>query len=94
MGERSKQLVMHDESSSREYRLRYVDVKRVDSPTGSELSCRMVEFYQIVKIARLLSNDKFKSHQATLYSIRETNTAASGVLREPVLYALLHCSGE
>ena len=72
MGERSKQLVRHDESSSREYRLRYVDVKRVDSATGSELSCRMVDFYQIVKITGLLSNDNFKSHQAT-YSIREAN---------------------
>jgi len=51
-----------------------VDVKRVDSATGSELSCRMVKFYQIVKITRLLSIvTTLKVSNATMYSIREAN---------------------
>jgi hypothetical protein len=53
-------------SSTREYCLGYAYVKRVDSAAGSELSCRMVEFYQIVKITRLLCSDNFKSQQRNL----------------------------
>jgi len=53
-------------SSTREYCLGHADVKRVDSAAGSELSNRMVEFYQIVKLTRLLSSDNFKSQQRNL----------------------------
>jgi len=52
--------------TTREYRPRYVDVKRVDSAAGSELSCRMVGFDQIVKITWLLSSDNFESQQRNL----------------------------